>query len=220
MMIKRLGRNQFFLIFLLTVIASQLCSCGYDSRITTPGTNSFSLSGQVISGSSGLAGVTITLSGTSQGVASSDTNGNYIFSGLANGSYTVTPSASGFTFNPISSVLVVNGANLTAVNFSAIPAATVQSVDCPAEGTTNVMIQDYLFSPLIITISVNSVVMWTNIGPSPHTVTSVAAPGLAGYFNSGPIGAGETVCYQFLAIDTYPYISSLNPIMTGSVIVQ
>jgi len=40
-------------------------------------------------------------------------------SGLANGNYTVTPSTAGFTIGPDSQVVTVNGANVTAVTFTA-----------------------------------------------------------------------------------------------------
>jgi hypothetical protein len=48
-----------------------------------------------------------------------DANGNYGFGGLANGSYTVTPSKAGFTYSPASQVETINGANVTGVNFTA-----------------------------------------------------------------------------------------------------
>jgi len=48
-----------------------------------------------------------------------DASGNYSFTGLANGSYTVTPSKAGFTFTPASQAVTINGANQTGVNFTA-----------------------------------------------------------------------------------------------------
>jgi hypothetical protein len=47
-----------------------------------------------------------------------DSSGNYSFSGLANGTYTVTPSRSGATFTPTSQSVTINGANIAAVNFN------------------------------------------------------------------------------------------------------
>ncbi|HYB76845.1 MAG TPA: SdrD B-like domain-containing protein, partial [Candidatus Bathyarchaeia archaeon] len=63
-------------------------------------------------------------SGTSSATASADTSGNYSFSGLANGSYTVTPSNSGFSFNPGSQNVTVNGASMPGINFSSATATT------------------------------------------------------------------------------------------------
>src|SRR5204862_58091 len=52
-----------------------------------------------------------------------DNSGNYTFVGLPNGTYTIVPSHTGFTFSPSSQSMVVNGANVTAANFTANAAA-------------------------------------------------------------------------------------------------
>jgi hypothetical protein len=72
-----------------------------------------------ISGSLGAngAGATVTLSGASSATVMADASGNYSFAGLINGNYSVTPSAAGYTFTPLSQTVVLNGANATAVNF-------------------------------------------------------------------------------------------------------
>ena len=75
----------------------------------------FTLSG-VISGSGGN-GATISLAGTSAATTTASGAGAYSFSGLANGSYTVTPANSGATFTPLSQAVTISTANATA-NFS------------------------------------------------------------------------------------------------------
>jgi hypothetical protein len=72
-----------------------------------------------ISGNAGTAGATVTLSGAGTASVTADTSGNYTFPNLTNGSYTVTPTKSGFTFSPASLPVTVNGANVTSVNFTA-----------------------------------------------------------------------------------------------------
>ena len=79
---------------------------------------SWSISGTTAPASSG-AGSSITLSGTSSGSVSADASGNYTFSNLANGTYTVTPGKTGFSFTPASQSVTVNGANVTGINFTA-----------------------------------------------------------------------------------------------------
>ncbi|HEV2721211.1 MAG TPA: pre-peptidase C-terminal domain-containing protein [Thermoanaerobaculia bacterium] len=69
-----------------------------------------------ISGSAGTPGATVTAG--SQG-ATSDASNNYTISGLANGTYTVTPTKSGCTFSPASQSVSVSGANVTGINFTA-----------------------------------------------------------------------------------------------------
>jgi Bacterial pre-peptidase C-terminal domain len=69
-----------------------------------------------ISGSAGTSGATITAGSAS---ATSDAANNYTISGLANGTYTVTPSKSGCTFSPASLSVTVSGANVTGQNFTA-----------------------------------------------------------------------------------------------------
>jgi plastocyanin len=79
----------------------------------------YSISGQVTSNGSGLLGVTMTLSGASSDTVITDASGNYTFTGLDNGIYTVIPSKTGYTFSPTFSPQTVSGANITAVNFTA-----------------------------------------------------------------------------------------------------
>ena len=81
-----------------------------------PSLGSFNISGTV---TPAITGATIALSGTVNATATPDGSGNYLFSGLPNGSYTVTPSKAGFNFSPASQNVTVNGASVNAVNFTA-----------------------------------------------------------------------------------------------------
>ncbi|HEX8294633.1 MAG TPA: carboxypeptidase regulatory-like domain-containing protein, partial [Pyrinomonadaceae bacterium] len=59
----------------------------------------FKISGRVTSGGAGLAGVTVTLSGSKSGAATTDSAGAYSFSVPAHGDFTVTPSKTHYTFD-------------------------------------------------------------------------------------------------------------------------
>jgi fibronectin type 3 domain-containing protein len=87
---------------------------------TPQGGQSFSISG-TISPAAGGSGTTVALSGATSATTTTDSAGNYTFTGLANGTYVVTPSHTGYTFTPSAQSVTVNGANVTAVNFSAVP---------------------------------------------------------------------------------------------------
>jgi hypothetical protein len=77
----------------------------------------------IISGTVGPAtagsGTLLTLSGSPSLTTPADSSGNYSFTGLGNGAYTVTPSKTGYTFNPASQAVIVSGANVPGVNFAA-----------------------------------------------------------------------------------------------------
>lgn len=72
-----------------------------------------------ISGNVGVAGATITWTGTSSGSTTSDASGNYT-TGLIllNGSYVITPTKAGVSFSPAFKNVVINGGDQTGVNFT------------------------------------------------------------------------------------------------------
>jgi hypothetical protein len=76
----------------------------------------YSISGAVTLGGSGLSGVTVSTTG---GTATTNTSGNYTISGLANGTYTITPTKNGYSFNPTTTSVTVNNANVANKNFTA-----------------------------------------------------------------------------------------------------
>jgi len=83
-----------------------------------PPTQSYSISG-TISPAAGGNGATVTLSGAASATTTANSSGNYAFSGLANGTYAVTPSRTGYTFSPSVQAATLNGANITGLNFTA-----------------------------------------------------------------------------------------------------
>lgn len=75
-----------------------------------------SISGTVSAAAS--AGTTITLSGAASATTTPDLNGNYTFTVLANGAYTITPQNSSYSFVPLSLSATVNNANVAGLNFT------------------------------------------------------------------------------------------------------
>ena len=49
-----------------------------------------------------------------------DSNGNYTFNNVPNGTFTVIPSKAGFSFSPTGHPVTINGANATGINFTAV----------------------------------------------------------------------------------------------------
>jgi len=85
----------------------------------------YTISGTVTLSGSGLSGVTMTLSGTSSGITTTVASGNYSFTGLYNGTYTVTPNKTNYTFTPTSRQVTISGASVTGVNFTATGTFTI-----------------------------------------------------------------------------------------------
>lgn len=93
-----------FFIFLSLSLMISFTGCG-DDKDSSPSTNS--ISGQVTySNGNAFSGVTMRLSGSASKTTTTDSNGNYSFSDLTgcglDYSWTVTPSRSGYSFNPTS----------------------------------------------------------------------------------------------------------------------
>ena len=82
----------------------------------------FTLSGTISPASAG-SGAAVILSGPVGATATANSSGAYSFPGLSNGTYSVTPSKSGFSFTPGSKSATVNGANVTGVNFTGTAAS-------------------------------------------------------------------------------------------------
>ena len=94
--------------------------------LSSGGTTTYSISGAV-SGAI-TSGVTMTLSGAGTGNQTTGSGGSYTFGGLANGSYTVTPSKSGYTFSPTNMDVTIAGANQTGKNFTATASGPTYSI--------------------------------------------------------------------------------------------
>ncbi len=81
----------------------------------------YSVAGRVTHDGSPLSGVTIHLTGA--GARSADTceDGAYSITTLPNGTYTVTPSMTGYTFTPASLAVTINDGNVSGQDFVATP---------------------------------------------------------------------------------------------------
>jgi hypothetical protein len=97
-------------------------------QVTTKAlTTTYSISGKIATESgTGIASVIVSLSGGSVKKDTTDATGAFSISGLAAGTYTVTPAKTGFTFNPANKTYTLN-ANQTQ-NFAASATTGVKQV--------------------------------------------------------------------------------------------
>ncbi len=94
--------------------------------------NPLTISGTI----SGGTGATVTLAGRAYLTTTTDASGNYSFSGLLSGSYTVTPSAPTYIFNPSTQAVTLSGSSAANVNFTQQVCSCIsiwQSTDVPAD---------------------------------------------------------------------------------------
>ena len=148
----------------------------------------YSISGTLTSGGSALSGVTVNLTGAATQSATTDGNGNYSFSGLLNGAYTITPSKTGYTFTPPSINVNVNGADVTGQNFAApLGKATLVSPSGTISGNTpaytwNAVPSSTYYYLYVNDSTGNKVSTWYSkeaAGCSGDTGTCTASPGTA-----------------------------------------
>lgn len=80
---------------------------------------------------------------------------------------------------------------------------------------TQVVIDNFTYSPREIVVSVGTEVTWTNKDDVPHTVTSNDH-----LFNSGALDTDGKFSYVFSKPGTYPYFCAVHPHMTAKVVVK
>ena len=99
-----------------------LLSCGGGGKSPTgpEAEVDFTLTGTIILDNSGFSGVLVRLSGTTINKSvTTGTEGKYTFSDIPSGTYTITPSLEGYTFNPPSITTTIDGAHSTVGTFTA-----------------------------------------------------------------------------------------------------
>lgn len=188
----------------------------------TPVASTYSVSGSVTtSGGSGIAGVTVS---TGSASATTNSSGAYTISGLANGSYTLTPSLTGYTFSPTSRSVTVSGANVTGQNFTGTPPSggNALSNGVPVSSSVNSASQNGDFkeftvaipsgaSNLVIATSGASgdVDLYVRFGQSPGTGS--------GQYDCRPYtGSGNESC-SFASPQTGTYYARVYGYATGNI---
>ncbi|HEY5580020.1 MAG TPA: carboxypeptidase regulatory-like domain-containing protein [Rhodoferax sp.] len=198
-----------FIRFLMALFFSvALAACGSSS---TPAT--YGISGTVTLSGAALAGATITLTGGT--IATTDASGNYSFTGLANGSYTVTPTKAGNAFSPSSLAVSVSGANVTGTNFTATIAATTYSIPGAVSGATGVTLTLSGDNTGSVFAGSDGVYTLSGLLPGSYTVT----PSLSGFTFSPTsravtIAAASSTANDFVAT-AIPVSHSLSGAVSG-----
>jgi Domain of unknown function (DUF4082)/Bacterial Ig domain/Carboxypeptidase regulatory-like domain len=122
-----------------------------------------------ISGAGG-ANATVNLTGAATATVTANSSGAYSFGGVVNGSYTVTPSKTGYTFTPASQAVTVNGANATA-NFSSTALTYTITGTISGAGGANATVKLTGAATATVTANSSGVYSFTGLSNGSYTVT-------------------------------------------------
>jgi plastocyanin len=86
---------------------------------------------------------------------------------------------------------------------------------CTSQSSNTVMIQNSSFTPATLNVSMGTTVMWINKANTTQGIVSDT-----GLFSSGNLTNGMSYNYTFNQSGSYPYHSSVNPSMTGTIVVS
>ncbi len=158
-----------------------LCICEIVAAGSGVGMTTYSIQGNV---SAAASGASVSLSGSSTASTNADASGNYTFSSLPNGTYTITPAKTGYTFIPNNHTVSVNNANVTAVNFtvSAVTNGTISGTVSPSSGGSGTIVMLSGTPSGYATAASNGGYSFTNLPNGMYTVT----PTRTGYTFSPP----------------------------------
>jgi hypothetical protein len=110
-----------FRIIVVLTIAALFAGCGGGGgggNVSAESVPTFNITGTVVSNDVKQR-ITVTLSGLSSETTTTDAaGGNYSFTDLVNGTYTITPSMVWYTFTPVCQAVTINGSDVSEVNFT------------------------------------------------------------------------------------------------------
>ena len=87
------------------------------------------------------------------------------------------------------------------------------SAEVPAP--QKIIVKDFMFVPMSLTVEAGSTVTWMNLDDEPHTVASDT-----GMFRSAAMDTNETFNFRFDKPGTYHFTCSIHPKMVGTIIVR
>jgi len=117
----------------------------------------------------------------------------------------------------IAIAVVLVGCSSGSTTTTAAPGGTPTTGGGAAGGgaTVQVNMEGMAFSPQTVTINVGDTVTWTNKDQAPHNAVAVDKS-----WHTSTFSTGESGSVTFTTSGTFPYICTIHPSMTGTVIVQ
>jgi len=97
----------------------------------------------------------------------------------------------------------------------ALSAALLALAPLPALADAQVVMKNFDFAPMAVTIKHGETVVWKNLDGEPHTVVSPD-----GTFRSPALDQNDTYKFTFTKPGVYKYLCSIHPKMMATVTVQ
>ena len=107
------------------------------------------------------------------------------------------------------------GVAVAACGSDTSPASSEGSSSGGGGGGNSVTIQNFAFSPVTLTVSVGTTVMWSNQDTSIHTATADDKS-----FDTGNIAPGAVGSATFGKAGTFTYHCTIHQYMTGTIAVR
>ena len=102
---------------------------------------------------------------------------------------------------------------------SAATSASTTGAAAPPAASTTIVIKDFMFAPMSLTVSPGAMVSVHNEDSATHTLSGSGAA--TGKFNTGDISPGTTKTFTAPATPgTYTYICNIHQFMMGTIVVK
>jgi plastocyanin len=96
-----------------------------------------------------------------------------------------------------------------------MPMKMQKTATAPAPGPNAVVIKNFMFSPMELTVKAGSTVTWKNLDGEPHTVVNDA-----GMFRSAALDQDDTYQFKFDKPGVYKIFCGIHPNMKATITVQ
>lgn len=149
----------------ITITGSPISGANF---IASEPSSTTTISGSITPATLG-SGITVNLSGADTASTTTDSSGNYTFSGLSSGTYTVTPDHAGLVFSPAALSVTLSGSPVTGEDFAA-SAPLTPSGPIVIDGENGTVIKGLKITStsgdcVSITNSTNITILNSEIGP-------------------------------------------------------
>src|ERR1700733_4581763 len=122
------------------------------------------------------------------------------------------------SINALAAIMLLTGVSATSVSGAMAQDAMAKGAmakGAMAQDTNTIVMKNFDFSPMMLTVKAGTTVTWKNLDGEPHTVVSPD-----GVFRSHALDQGDAFTFKFDKPGTYKYICSIHPRMKAAIIVQ